>query len=302
MGTDVTVELWHKSGKAACADIAAVMTEMRHIDATMSPYIPTSILSKMNRDAYKAPVVVGKEVYGVIADSLRVSRLTNGAFDVTYASAGRYYNFRKHIHPTSAVLAQAIKSINFRYLRLDPRNYSVRYLHKAVYVDLGGIAKGYAVDRGIAILKSRGIHRAIVSAGGDSRILGDRFGQPWVVGIRNPRNKNQEIAVLPLMNVAISTSGDYERYFIDKGVRYHHIIDPKTGDSARRVTSVTILGDSATRTDALSTSVFVMGVARGLALVNRLPGIDAIIVDDAGKLHVSNGLMHMTADHHTNGE
>lgn len=295
MGTDVHVELWHKNQSEACADIAAVMDEMQHIDDTMSPSIKTSILSKMNRNAWKAPVIVGKEFYDLVDDSLKFSRMTHGAFDVTYASVGRYYNFRKKIHPNEATIEADVKLINYRYLVLNPKNDSIHYLHKGVYVDLGGIAKGYAVDRGINILKRHGIRQAEVSAGGDSRILGDRFGQPWVVGIRDPRDEKKVVAVLPLMNVAVSTSGDYERFFIQDGVRYHHIINPKTGDSARKVTSVTILGDEATTTDALSTSVFVMGVKKGLALINSLPGIDAIIVDDNGKLHKSDGLMAMAA-------
>ena len=293
MGTDVRVELWHPDEQVACDAIRAVMAEMQRIDNTMSPYISTSTLSKLNREAGQHPVRVGPEMFTLISRSLEISDLTHGAFDVTYASAGRYYNFRQHIRPDAATLAEAVKSINYHYLQMNAGSDSIKYLHPHVYVDLGGIAKGHAVDRCIDILKKRGITQAMVGAGGDSRILGDRLGEPWVVGIKDPRHEGRMSAVLPLMDVAVSTSGDYERYFEKDGVRYHHIIDPKTGDSARRVASVTILGNDATTTDALSTSVFVMGPEEGLALVNRMPGIDAIIIDGKGRMYVSQSLMEM---------
>jgi thiamine biosynthesis lipoprotein len=157
-------------------------------------------------------------------------------------------------------------------------------------VDLGGIAKGHAVDRCIAILVQAGITDASVAAGGDSRIVGDRNGHPWTVGIRHPRRENEMSAVLPLVDTAISTSGDYERFFERDGIRYHHILDPQTGRSAAGAWSVTILGPDATTTDALSTSVFVLGVERGLSLIDRLPGVDAIVIDPQGQLRYSEGL------------
>ncbi|MCB1691587.1 MAG: FAD:protein FMN transferase [Pseudomonadales bacterium] len=295
MGTDIRVELWDTDEQHACEAIAAVMSEMHRLDEEMSPFIETSTLSLMNREAYQSPVPVGKEMFDLVNRSLDISRMTGGAFDVTYASVGRYYDFRKGQKPADDERRRAILSIDYHYLAMNADDDSIGYRHDGVYVDLGGIAKGYAVDRGIDILVKRGITQGMVGAGGDSRILGDRFGEPWVVGIRDPRNRDKSVAVLPLMDVSVSTSGDYERYFIEDGVRYHHIIDPKTGDSARSVTSVTIIGSDATTTDALSTSVFVMGVERGLRLINQMTGVDAIIVDGHGELHLSDSLMEMTA-------
>src|SRR6185312_13927791 len=135
---------------------------------------------------------------------------------------------------------------------------SVRFEHEGMRIDLGGIAKGYAVDRGIAILQARGVQHAVVTAGGDTRIIGDRFGRPWVVGIRHPDDKNKVITRIPLVDTAMSTSGDYERFFDENGVRYHHIIDPKTGHSASKVRSATILGPTAMQTDGLSKTAFVL--------------------------------------------
>lgn len=294
MGTQIRVELWHEDTNVACRAIRNVMVEMHRIDRAMSPYIKTSLLSQLNDKGAEGFVPVGDELFGLINRSQGYSILTGGAFDVTYASAGRYYNYREGKKPDSETLRVAVEAINYRHLELDHRNQAVRFHHENVYVDLGGIAKGHAVDQSIKILQGLGIKQAMVSAGGDSRIIGDRLGEPWVVGVKDPRKANAQIVVLPLMDASVSTSGDYERFFEQDGVRYHHIIDPSSGDSARSVRSVTIVGAETTATDALSTSVFVMGAEKGIELIDRLVGIDAIVVDGAGQVHVSEGLMPLT--------
>ncbi|TNF38630.1 MAG: FAD:protein FMN transferase, partial [Gammaproteobacteria bacterium] len=174
---------------------------------------------------------------------------------------------------------------------LNDRDKSIRFARQGVKIDLGGIAKGYAVDNGIDILKRCGIRNGMVSAGGDSRILGDRNGWPWMLGVRHPRQKDQVVVKLPLNDAAVSTSGDYERFFIEDGVRYHHIIQPKTGQSVSGTWSATVIGDKAVMTDALSTALFVMNLQDALALVEKLKNIDAIIIDDKGVMHYSSGLM-----------
>ena len=172
---------------------------------------------------------------------------------------------------------------------LDPDGKTVSFAREGVRINLGGIAKGYAVERAIDVVRRLGIAHASVTAGGDSRLLGDRRGQPWLVGIQDPRNEKAIAVRLPLVDEAISTSGDYERYFDDGDVRYHHIISPSTGRSANGVQSVTVVGPDATMTDALSTSVFVMGVEAGLALIESLDGFDAIVIDDDREMHYSSG-------------
>jgi thiamine biosynthesis lipoprotein len=158
-----------------------------------------------------------------------------------------------------------------------------------VRIDLGGIAKGYAVDRAIDITRDCGIERAMISAGGDSRIIGDRGGRPWMIGIRHPRDSSGIALRLPLSDSAISTSGDYERFFIADGKRVHHIIDPDTGRSAGASWSATVIGPDALTTDALSTTIFILGAADGLALIESLDGFDAIVIDSGGKVHYSSG-------------
>ncbi|MGD8831926.1 MAG: FAD:protein FMN transferase [Pseudomonadales bacterium] len=290
MGTRIHAELWHQDPATAHRLLDAVLDEMRRIENAYSPYIEDSDLSRLNREAGSGWVETTPEMIDLLTKSAEVSRLTGGAFDITYASVGRYYDYREGKRPDDAEIAEGLKAIDYHYVEVDAANNRVRFTHPHVYIDLGGIAKGYAVDRCIELLMAQGITQASVAAGGDSRILGDRNGEPWTVGVRDPRHKGAVAVLLPLVDTAVSTSGDYERFFEEGGVRYHHILDPSTGDSARKSWSVTILGPEATFTDALSTSVFVLGPEKGLALIDSLPGIDAIIIDARGQLRYSADL------------
>lgn len=290
MGTAITVQLWHTDPGYAQACIDAVMSEMHRIDAAMSPYKESSELSRINREAARQPVAASEELLGLIARSLQMSQRSGGAFDITYASVGRMYDYRARQRPGDAQIDAALEAVNYRHITLDQASGTVRFTHPGVYIDLGGIAKGHAVDRGIALLKKRGIRHALVSAGGDSRLLGDRRGRPWFTGIKDPRNPERSPVVLPLSDTAISTSGDYERYFVEDGVRYHHILNPGTGRSARAARSVTVLGPDATTTDALSTTLFVLGPEKALQMADSMPDIDAIIIDSKGTIHYSSGL------------
>ena len=290
MGTRITVELWSEDPVAGQAAIDAVMDEMRHIDATMSVYIPTSEVSKVNAEAGAGPVKISKELFDLLRTAVEYSVITEGAFDITYASVGYLYDFRAHHRPTEEQIRNALPSVDYRNLKFDPAALTVQFMHPGMRIDLGGIAKGYSVDCGIEVLKKHGITRALVTAGGDSRIIGDRFGKPWMVGIRHPDHEDQVIIRLPLSDTAISTSGDYERFYDEGGVRYHHIIDPRTGHSASRVRSATVLAPTATRTDGLSKTAFVLGPEKAMEIYNRIDDIDAIIVRLDGTLIHSKGL------------
>ena len=290
MGTGMRVELWSEDEAEARAAIASVWREMRRIDRLMSTYKQDSEISAVNRDAAKRPVAVGAELLGLIAESLELSRLTDGAFDITYASVGYLYDYRAGRRPTDAEIDAALPAVDWRHVRIDENARTIFFAAPGVRIDLGGIAKGYAVERAAALLRARGIEHAIVTAGGDSRIVGDRRGKPWIVGIRDPRASGRMVARLPLVDEAISTSGDYERFFEADGVRFHHIIAPASGRPASQVRSATVIGPNATRTDGLSTSVFVLGPERGLALIDSLPDVEAVIVDAHGRLHYSSGL------------
>jgi len=290
MGTLIRVEVWVEERKAGESAINDVMAEMRRIDLAMSPYKADSELSKVNREAHKKPVAISRELYNLIVRAEKLSVQTVGAFDITFSSVGYMYDYRLRVVPSEEQIQKALPAVDYHRIKLDPAKRTIFLEREGMRIDLGGIAKGYAVDRGIDILKKHGIAHGLVTAGGDSRVLGDRRGRPWIIGIRDPRRKDGVVARIPLANEAISTSGDYERYFEAGGVRYHHIINPKTGHSATGVWSATVIGPDATTTDGLSTSVFVMGPKAGLALVDTMPGIEAVIIDAEGKMLYSKGL------------
>lgn len=291
MGTNIEVELWDRDANHARACTNRVMDEMERINQAMSPYIETSELYQVNLHAAGRPVRISAELFDLIRKSIALSEQSNGAFDITFASVGYKYDYRARQKPDEAEIRASLDRINYRHIVLDDRQHTIRFQKPGVRIDLGGIAKGHAVDNSIRILRECGIRQAMVSAGGDSRIIGDRNGRPWMTGIKDPRHKDKSIIVIPLSDTAVSTSGDYERYFEQDGVRYHHILSPQTGKSVDSTRSVTVLGPDATTTDGLSTTFFVLGPQAGMALVEKLPDIDAVIIDAQGRVHYSSGLM-----------
>ncbi len=296
MGTEVRVSLWHDDEARGEQAIEDVFAEIARIEALMSTYIEESRISEINRDAASRPVVAGPELYDLIVRSLDISVLTRGAFDITYDSVGRHYDFRAGRRPGDETIAEELPRIDYRLVEPRAGDQSIRFLRPGVRINLGGIAKGYAVERGVERLRELGVRHAIVTAGGDSRLLGDRRGQPWIVGIRDPRAEGRVSLRIPLENEAVSTSGDYERFFIEDGQRYHHIIEPSTGRPAGELMSATVIGPDAVITDALSTSVFVLGVDRGLRLLATLPDYEGIVIDAAGRLYYSDGLAPPATD------
>jgi thiamine biosynthesis lipoprotein len=291
MGTEVSVELQAASVADAEAAIAAVVAEMHRIDATMSPHRADSELSLINAGAAKGPVHVSAGMFGLLSHALAFSKMSGGAFDITFASAGHLYDYRAGVAPQASALAEALPLVDWRHVQLDAATRSVRFARAGVRIDLGGFAKGHAVDNAIAILRRLGVRHAMVAAGGDSHVMGSRGGRPWTVAIRDPRREGAVVAVLPLEDVSISTSGDYERFFERDGVRCHHLLDPRTGRSPAAVRSVTVIADDGLTTEAFSKTVFVLGVEEGLRFVEAHAGVDAVIVDAQGALHYSAGLL-----------
>ena len=290
MGTRCYVELWADDQEKGNDAIDAVMAELRRIDDLMSHYKPESQLSQINQYGNERPVQVDKELFDLIKLSTHYSEITEGAFDITYASVGYLYDYRNRIHPSEEQIRAKLPAVNWRNMLFDEEHHTVRFEHPGMRIDLGGIGKGYAVDRGIAILKERGVTRALVTAGGDIRIIGDRMGRPWLVAIRHPDDPKKVVTRIPLADSAVSTSGDYERYFDEGGVRYHHIIDPRTGHSASKVRSATILAPTATQTDGMSKTAFVLGAEKALEIINRMPEYDAVFILPDGRVLYSNGL------------
>lgn len=290
MGTEVSVLLWHDDAATGEEIVEQIFAEADRIDRLMSTYKDDSRISEINRLAAMESIVAGDELFQLIRRSLDISVLTRGAFDITYDSVGQHYDFRNRQRPDEATVEAERQLIDFRFVELDQAAGTVRFREEGVRINLGGIAKGYLVERGVSILRSRGVQNGIVTAGGDSRLLGDRRGQPWMVGIRDPRADGEVAISVPLEDEAISTSGDYERYFEEGDTRYHHIIQPSTGEPASGVHSATVFGPDAVITDALSTSVFVMGVDQGLRLIATLPDYESIVIDEDGRIFYSDGL------------
>jgi thiamine biosynthesis lipoprotein len=290
MGTEVTVRFYLTDTNKAEKAKQAVIDEMHRIDETMSPYKADSLLTKINNQASEKPIKISTELFTLIEMANAISDMTKGSFDITFSSLGYLYDYRLKQKPTEQQLKEKLPLINYKSIVLNTENQTILFSQKGVKIDLGGIAKGLAVDNSINILKKFGVEEASVTAGGDTYVLGDNGGKMWRIGIKHPRAESKLVSILPLADTAVSTSGDYERFFIENGKRYHHIINPTTGKSVTEIQSVTILANNSTYADALSTSVFVLGVEKGLALVESLSNISVIIVDGHGKMLYSSDL------------
>jgi len=290
MGTSVSVELWHEDPAEGRRLVDEVLDEYRRIDELMSTYKPESELSRVNAAASDRPMAVSDELLVLVERALEISEQSGGAFDISYESVGYMYDFRAREKPTAAQLEAGLVAIDYRAIVLDRKAGTIAFGHPGMRINLGGIAKGYAIERGARILRRARIDHAVLNAGGDTRVIGDRRGQPWVVGIRHPRSPDEVVTRLPLVDEAVSTSGDYERFFDEDGRRYHHIINPATGAPTDELMSVTVIGPDAVLTDGLSTTLFVLGDNAGMALVESYADYEAVIVDRAGRLSYSSGL------------
>lgn len=290
MGTEVIIKAVGNDRPKMEQAVEAAFEEISRLEQMMSNFIPSSELSRINQEAGKAPVPVSRELLSVIKKSLYFSDLTGGTFDISFASVGKLWDFRAGIMPTPEAVAKQLPFVNYRKIRLNEKDSTVFLPDSEMEIGLGGIGKGYAVDRAMAVLAKAGIRDAVVMAGGDMLVKGKKGKDLWRVGLRDPDDKNKILAVLPLEDQAVSTSGDYERFFIKDGVRYHHIIDTRTGYPARLCRSVTLLARDATTTDGLTKGVFILGPDQGMGLIERIRGVEGIIIDAQGKMHLSSGL------------
>jgi thiamine biosynthesis lipoprotein len=290
MGTRVSVELWQDDEARGRELVNEVMEDYRRIDREMSTYKPDSEISLVNAHAAEQPMVISAELYSMIDRSLQLSVASHGAFDITYDSVGYLYDFRARKRPTDAQIEQHLGAVDYRHVVLDPNSSTVHFTQPGVRINVGGIAKGYTVQHAADMLRAKGVEHALLNAGGDTRVIGDRRGQPWIVGIRHPRLENEVITRLPIVDEAISTAGDYERFFEEDGKRYHHVINPRTGKPTEGILTVTVIGPDGTMTDGLDTAIFVLGAEEGLEMIKKYPEYEAIIVDSTGKISYSSGL------------
>ena len=294
MGSELRVSAWTPDDAKAGAAIEAVFSEFDRLDALMSVWKAGSDIQRLNAAAGDRPVPVKAEVREVLRAAHQVSEWTGGRFDVTFGALSGLWKFDhdqdNRIPDRGKVLAR-LPLIDYRRLKIDDEAGTAFLERAGMRAHLGGIGKGYAVDRAVAILRQRGINDFIVQAGGDMYVSWRRGDRPWRVAIRDPRGpEDRSFAALDLTDASFSTSGDYERFFMKDGRRYHHILDPELGEPAAKCRSVTIVADNAMLADALSTGVFVAGPDEGMKLVERLPHVEAVIVSAKNEVLISSGL------------
>jgi len=288
MGTELEVKVIGHDDVQLEQALDAAIAEIRRVEDVMTDWRPSPV-TKLNDRAGEGPIEVERELAVLLQRSLEIARLTGGAFDITYAGAGKLWDFKSQRIPSAGVIEAALKNVGFERVVVDLEANTVR-LPKGMRLGLGGIAKGYGVDRAMAVLLEHGIQHALVSAGGDLKVLGHKFDKLWEIAIRHPRDRERVLALLPVSNTCVVTSGDYERFFVHEGRRYHHILDPRTGSPAQGCMSATVIAQDAAFADALATAICVLGPEQGLELVEGLPATEALVVGLDGKTRASSGL------------
>ncbi len=294
MGSAVNLSAFTADETATLAAFEKVFAEFDRLDALMSVWKEGSDVLRINAAAGKQAVAVSAETLEVLQAAEEISDWTKGKFDVTFGALAGIWKFDHDIDgqiPDRSAIVSRLPFIDYRALQIDDRTGTAELTRTGMKVHLGGIGKGYAIDRAATILREAGQTDFMIQSGGDLFIAGRRGDRPWRVGIQDPRGApNTLFAAIEITDAAFSTSGDYERFFIRDGRRYHHIIDPDTGEPAMGSRSVTIMAKTATMSDGLSTGVFILGAEKGMALIERLADVEGVIVTAGNEVKVSSGL------------
>ena len=295
MGCRFVVRAVAASDAISWTAINAGIAEIDRIEKLISSWDTNSQTSLINNNAGIKPVEVDQELFDLIERSLRISQLTNGAFDISFASMDRIYTFdgKEHILPTKEMIEEAKSKIDYRKIDLDHTNKTVYLTEKGMKLGFGGIGKGYAANKAKKIMQAiTGVRGGIVNASGDLMIWGNDSpnDDTWNIKISDPKNADRSLADLDVKNTAVVTSGNYEKYFVNNGKRYAHIIDPLTGLPTTGIKSVTVICNDAEIADALATSIFILGLQDGLYLANQLRDVEALVVTDDDKLHHTDNL------------
>lgn len=293
MGTAVEIKARGANAAETQAAINAAFDEIARLETLMTTWSDDSDVSRVNAMAGRAPVQVAPEVIEVVERALGVSRITGGAFDITIEPLVQLWGIDgdgKAKVPAKKDINGALGSVGYRHVHVNRGEGTIFLDEAGVRIGLGGVAKGYATERARNVMKARGVRSAIIDAGGDMAMLGKDGDRPWRVDIRNPREPGGTIGWLQLENRTVHTSGDYERFKIIKGKRYHHILNPLTGYPARRSQAVTIVSRDGAVGDALSTGVLVLGPKEGIKLIESLGDVAVLVVDSGGKLRLSGAM------------
>jgi len=296
MGTVISVFFWTDDETKAAKGANAVFEEMKRLDAVMTTWTPDSEVSQINSAAGLKPVKVSDETFAVIERAMDVSKKSRGVFDITVGAFKGLWKFDQDMDgtlPDPVDVKKRLANIGYKYLKLDKKRRTVFLAKKGMSITLGGIAKGYAVDKCVKLLHDQGFVNFMIQAGGDMYIAGKKGTEPWTVGIRDPRGAPDAMfALAPIEDHSFSTSGDYERGFVKDGVRYHHILDPRTGQPAHASRSVTVRAKDAFTADAWSKVLFILGWKESLALLKRekLSDFEVVWVDQANTVHMTKGI------------
>lgn len=273
--------------------IELAANEITRIEKLISSWDNHSETAQINRMAGVEPVKVSSELFQLIQRSLAISHLTDGAFDISYASMDRVWKFdgsMTHL-PSEEEIRASVSKVGYQNILLNPKQQTVFLKLKGMKIGFGAIGKGYAADKAKALLRRQGVVAGIINASGDMNTWGRQpNGEDWKVAITNPFDKEKAFALLPIHEGAVVTSGDYEKYVSFNGVRYAHIIDPRTGYPATGTISTTVFAPKAELADALATSIFVMGIETGIDRINQMPGVECIVVDEQGHIHTSQNI------------
>ena len=288
---DITVVASNRIEADKYIDLA--VAEIIRIEKLISSWDINSQTSLINKNAGIKPVIVDKELFNLINRAIQISKLTRGAFDISYASMDRIWKFDGTMteFPSKELIQKSVSKVGFSNIVLDENQLSVFLKLKEMKIGFGAIGKGYAADKAKALLKQKGVIAGIINASGDMNTWGKQpNNEDWKVAIKNPMNKDKVFALLPINESAVVTSGNYEKYVSFNNKRYSHIIDPRTGYPSSGIVSASVFAPSAELADALATSIFVMGKEVGLDFINQLNKIECILVDDNGKVHYSKGI------------
>ena len=300
MGSRFDITVVADEQRTADTAIDLAVAEITRIEKLISSWDPASQTSRINQHAGLEPVVVSAELFDLIKRSLTISKLTDGAFDITSASMDKIWKFDGSMTemPDPEAVRNSIARVGYEKIVLDESNHSVFLPEEGMKIGFGAIGKGYAADKAKKLLQDHGTPAGIINASGDMNTWGKQpDGQDWKVAITNPMDKDKAFALVPLKQGAVVTSGNYEKYVVFNGIRYTHIIDPKSGYPAHGIISATVFAPSAELADALATSLFVMGKEAGIARINQMPNIECILIDDAGQVHSSQ---HININGHEN--
>jgi thiamine biosynthesis lipoprotein len=293
MGSSLKVAIWATDEAKAVAAADRVSREFDRIESLLSIWKDGSDVVRLNAAAGRAPVPVSPETIEVLTMAGKASEWTAGKFDITFGALADIWKFdhdQDNTVPEASAIAARLRLVDHHAVQIDAAKRTAFIARAGVRVHLGGIGKGYAVDRAVTMLQSDGFQDFLIQAGGDMYAAGTNNGTPWRLGIADPRGAHDAFAAVEVRDATFSTSGDYERFFLKDGVRYHHLIDPDRGEPARGCRSVTIIASRALVADVLSTGVFIMGPEAGMALVEKMPDVEAVIVTAANEVLLSSGL------------